>query len=162
MGLTSYARLVALGAVLVAVIASYVYAYHAGGVASDNRHTIAAAKLAKQVQEAVAVQVNFGNTLSAELEVARAAAQSRQLEVIKNVSNVTNNRACLSPSAVRLLNYTGQSAAMPAPARRVDEEDAGGFTATDRDVSYWIADARTEYQECAKTLNSLITFEERR
>lgn len=157
-----YPRFVLIGAVLAGLFGSHIYAYHAGGVASDNRHAIAAAKLAKQVQEAVAVQVNFGNTLSAELEVARAAAQSRQLEVVKNVPNVTNNRACLSPGAVRLLNYAGQSAPVSAPARRLDEEDAGGLTATDRDVSYWIADARTEYQECAKTLNSLITFEERR
>lgn len=158
-----YPRLILAAIVAAALAGAYAYAYHAGGVASDQRHAIAAAKLAAQVQEAVDVQIAYGNRVSLELEEATAAMNVKQVEVIKYVTKVTRNTACLSPRAVRLLNFKATAApVVSAPAAPLDEKGAAGPAATDRDVAYWVTDARTRYQECAQTLNSLITFEERR
>lgn len=147
-------------AVLAVVLGSYWYAYHAGGVASDERHAVIAAKLAAQVQAAVDVQIKFGNTVAQELERANAALNVKQIEVIKYVPKFTNNSVCLSSRAVRLLNYgeTVGTSLPPSPSE-FNEKGGAGLAATDRDVSYWIADARARYQTCAMTLNSLVEFE---
>lgn len=106
-------------------------------------------------------EVARGNLLSARLSQAETAVQTKTVERIKYVPQVTSGRRCLDPDAVRLLNGAGYPKLSQA-ARQPDAESPAAPAASDTDVAGWIASAHGQYETCAARLNGLIDYEEGR
>lgn len=103
-------------------------------------------------------EVARGNNLSAKLATAETAIQTKTIERIKYVKDVTTGKPCLSADAVSLLNGTDkptlrETTGQPAP------ESPSAPGATDTDVETWGIQANGQYDTCAERLNALIDFE---
>lgn len=115
------------------------------------------------------------NTNITHLQAAQAKADELTLQLQQNQARLTRNntelkhalsqattgRACLSGSAVSLLNgqasTTTSTAAVSTPTSITAGAD--GAFATDTDIASWAADARTQYDTCRGRLNALIDWQ---
>lgn len=95
--------------------------------------------------------------------LAAALAQTAQLTQEKRdaLKLATTGRACLSERAVRLLNGehagpTGTSPHAGVPAPTSEPAATGAASATDSDVSEWIAGAQQKHQACRDQVDALI------
>jgi len=148
-------QVVLAGGVFVALISAYVYGFTTGRTSRDNEVKVENAKIEKQIADAYKVQVDFGNLKAAEVQEVERASTAMLTEVLTHVPKVTTNRACLSASAVSLLNGTSKSVGLSASARDDEEESTRG-TATDTDIAQWIAQAQDQYKKCAANNNGIV------
>lgn len=149
-------KAVAAGVLVLALIGSHAWAYFNGREARDDEVKVENAKTEKQVAEAYRVQVNFGNLKAAEVETQRQESTAKLSEVLSNVHKVTDNRTCLSATAVRLLNNTSAPSAGLPPNTRRDAAESPLGTASDTDIAQWIAKAKEQYEGCAAKLNGIV------
>lgn len=142
---------------LVLVAAGFGY-----GVRTTKDHAAAQQLVAHvKADEIYQAAVKRGNDLSAKLAAAESSIQTKVIERIKYVPQVTTGRDCLSSGAVGLLNgtdYPKLSSASGQPAAT----GAGQPAATDADVEAWAISSIGQYDICAARLNALIDFEARR
>ena len=148
-------QVVLAGGVLVALISAYVYGFATGRASRDNEVKVENAEYVELVAEAFKVQAEYGNQKAAEVQEVERASAAKLTEVLTHVPKVTTNRACLSASAVSLLNGTGKGTGLPSSARD-DEEESARRIATDTDIAQWIAQAQDQYKKCAANNNGII------
>lgn len=92
-------------------------------------------------------------------EIRLAASESMRKKTLeektREIARLSNGHACLSGSAVRLLNNPGpRLAAVPETAGQ--PAGAAGAFATDADVGAWIAVAQERYEQCRERVDALI------
>lgn len=104
-----------------------------------------------------------GDLLTTQLAEANATAAALKTERDDAIRKTTTGRRCLDAAAVRVLNDTGPAAAadLPQAASGPEATDAADF-ATDTDIGLWASNARAQYEECARRLDKLISWEEAR
>jgi len=139
---TAGRKAVAAGGVALLLVGSHAWAYFNGREARDDEVKVENARMEKQVAEAYRVQVNFGNLKAAEVETQRQESAVKLLEVLSNVPKVTDNHSCLSAAAVRLLNNTSAPSTGLPPDTRVAVAEGSPDTASDTDVTQWIAKSK--------------------
>lgn len=123
---------------------------------------LAAERLAAEQYRA---EVDRGNALSAKLSVAESAIQTKTIERIIHVKDVTTGGPCLSADAVSLLNGTDkptlrETSGQPVAESPAEPALASGNTASDKDISEWILIAQNWYETCAARQSMLVDFVE--
>lgn len=156
-------RILATIGLVVALLGS-VYAM---GYTKGNKRATAdceAAKVAelKKYQAEYQKAVDRANLLAQKLATRETEIVYRTKEVIRNVPKVTDNKSCLNPAAVRVLNArpnTGVSETPGKPdAKSPADAPADSPGATDTDIAYWAAEAISQYEIAAARLNALIDY----
>ena len=120
---------------------------------------------AKQKDQAVAYakmvtdEQQKGEELAKKLQEATTIITANEIERKKNVSKVTTGRDCLNSATLKLLrNETGKDETSGGTDAENAREIAPNEFASDTEVAEWAIIAQTEYQVCAKRLNSLIDW----
>ena len=115
-------------AVVAGLAASHGYAYITGG--SHERGTIAKEQLIaeRKYQADYQKAIERGNEYAKQLVSRETEIVYRTKEVIRNVTQVTTGKPCLSDAALRMLNYRPGNAAVPEAPSKPIAEDATAAT----------------------------------
>lgn len=145
--------LLAAGVALMVAFSGSFYAGHEWAV------TKADARRARELDAHLA-EINKQQARNRELSNAIYQAEQtlnlKTTEVIKHVPKVTTGKPCLGAGAVSLLQ-PGAAPHLKTSAGDAVAEDAAA-SASDTDITYWIADANRGYETCAGRLNALIDW----
>lgn len=147
-----------IAASLVAAIALFMSGLGVGIKWESGRNAEAQVKAQNEYQTKYQEAIDHGNALAEKLAIEQGIIHTRTVTVIKNIPGVTDDKPCLSPDALRLLNGS-DATGMPETGGESISKTYRNLAATDRDIANWIADAQDQYGQCAKQLNALIDFE---
>lgn len=115
----------------------------------DKAETLARQRLEEAVAE--------GNELASRLAQTESTLNKQAFEVSHEIAQHTSGRACLSASAVRLLNHPdSRAASMPGAAKQLDAKSE--TAATDTDIANWIINTQSQYETCRSRLAALIDW----
>lgn len=157
------------GAVITAVllaVGSYIFGWHRGYAASEEKWKAEKVALIAQAKERAAQLEAEGSRLRAELEVAKANVRVEYVEVIRGIQKTASvTRRAIGGDLAGLLNSLSGiretteriGADGTVEARREATSDSRGST-SERALSEWIAGAVKSHEECRVQANALIEY----
>ncbi|MHB8085773.1 MAG: hypothetical protein ACYDHZ_08100 [Dehalococcoidia bacterium] len=150
-----WARWAAIAALAVAI---FVYGDIHGHKAEQTKALAEKLDIQQKTTAAILAADAKGNRLTAQLQDTQATIDRLKQEKRHALAALTDNRACLTAPAIKLLNSPGTNPVLPPAAPGAAQKDGPGLAASDRDVADWSIEARALYAVCAAQLNALIDF----